>query len=118
MARQSPTQRTLKLLREEGSELVQVVERWNQFAQVRQDLFGIIDVLAVQGKTVIAVQATSRSNVSDRIKKILTHDSYPILRKLPNWRIEVHGWDKGPNGRYRVRREIITADPLPKPETK
>jgi len=37
----SPTQRTLKKLRDEVY-LAQVVEKWNAFAKIRQDLFGII----------------------------------------------------------------------------
>lgn len=44
--RTSPTQRTLKLLRNKGM-TCQVVERWNQFAKVRQDLFGFIDIVAM-----------------------------------------------------------------------
>lgn len=64
----SPTQRTLQHLREAGYPLVQVVERWNPHARVRQDLFGIIDVVAV-GADIVGVQATSGSNVSKRTAK-------------------------------------------------
>ena len=47
----SPTQRTLKRLREkEEYPLVTIVERWNAFAKIRQDLFGIIDILAIDTK--------------------------------------------------------------------
>ena len=42
----SPTQRSLKLLRDEGY-TAQVVERWNPHARVRQDLFGVIDTAAM-----------------------------------------------------------------------
>jgi hypothetical protein len=38
----SPTQLSLKKLREEGY-TVAVVEHWNSFARIRQDLFGFID---------------------------------------------------------------------------
>ncbi|MHB1530468.1 MAG: hypothetical protein ACYCXT_13820 [Acidiferrobacteraceae bacterium] len=55
----SPTQRTLRHLRKAGYPLVQVVEKWNPHAGVRQDLFGIIDVLAVGPGGVLAVQCTS-----------------------------------------------------------
>jgi hypothetical protein len=41
----SPTQRTLEYLRLSGYPLVGVVERWIPRALVRQDLFGILDVL-------------------------------------------------------------------------
>ena len=53
-----PTQRTLKKLRAEGY-LCAIVEHWNQFAHVRQDLFGIIDIIAVHPikKKVLGIQA-------------------------------------------------------------
>jgi vacuolar-type H+-ATPase subunit F/Vma7 len=111
MARTSPTQRTLKLLKDEGCEPVAVVERWNQFAQVRQDLFGFIDVLAIRGKQIVAVQATSRSNISSRRRKILGHKNYPAVLAVPNIVIEIHGWDKGTNNRWRVKREIVDGKP-------
>lgn len=88
----SPTQRTLAHLREAGYPLVQVVERWNPYARVRQDLFGVIDVLAV-GIDIVAVQTTSGSNVSARIKKITESDALPVLRKA-GIRVIVHGWRK------------------------
>ena len=98
----SPTQRSLKLLRDRGYPLVQVVERWNPHARVRQDLFGIVDVLAV-GDDIVAVQATSGSNVSKRVAKITESAALPHLRKA-NIRMVVHGWTKR-KGRY-VLREV------------
>ncbi len=65
----SPTQLSLKKLREEGY-TVQVVEYWNSFARIRIDLFGFIDIIALKGKEVLAVQTTSASNMSARCKKI------------------------------------------------
>jgi hypothetical protein len=88
----SPTQRTLKHLRDAGYPLVQVVERWNPHARVRQDLFGIVDVLAV-GADIVGVQATSASNLSARIAKITESPAGPILRKA-GVRVFVHGWRK------------------------
>lgn len=58
----SPTQRTLAYLRGAGYPLVQGVERWNPHARIRQDLFGIIDVVAV-GSDVVGVQATGAINI-------------------------------------------------------
>jgi hypothetical protein len=97
----SPTQRTLKHLREQGYPLVQVVERWNAFARKRIDLFGIIDVVAV-GEDIVGVQATSGSNLSARVTKITASDALPVLRKA-NIRVLVHGWTKRANGRYELR---------------
>jgi hypothetical protein len=66
----SPTQQALKHYRALGYTLA-ITERWNPFAKVRQDLFGFIDLVAMKaGEPIIAIQATSSSNVSARLKKI------------------------------------------------
>ena len=96
----SPTQRTLAHLRAAGYPLVQVVERWNPYAKVRQDLFGIIDVVAV-GVDIVGVQATSGSNVSKRVAKLTESAALPVLRKA-GVRVLVHGWRKV-RGRWRPR---------------
>ena len=96
----SPTQRTLAHLRKAGYPLVQVVERWNPHARIRQDLFGIIDVVAV-GDDIVGVQTTSASNVSARVAKITDSDALRVLRKA-GIRVLVHGWRKV-RGRWTVR---------------
>lgn len=65
----SPTERTLKLFKEKGF-TSQVVERWNPYAGVRVDLFGVIDLVCVQpGYGIIGVQTTSGSGHSSRCSK-------------------------------------------------
>lgn len=66
----TPTQRTLAWLRAQGY-VCGITEHWNQFARIRQDLFGFIDILAINHKQsgVIGVQATA-SGVSARCHKI------------------------------------------------
>jgi hypothetical protein len=96
----SPTQLTLKKLREEGY-LCQVVEHWNPFARIRQDLFGFIDVLALKENEVLGVQATSYSNVSARVNKIAEHENISAVRKA-GIRVQVWGWRKV-NNRWTVR---------------
>jgi carbonic anhydrase len=64
-------------------------------------MFGFIDLLAVRDGEVLAVQTTSASNVSSRVKKIADHDNVAIIRKA-GIRIEVHGWEKRGN-RWEVR---------------
>jgi hypothetical protein len=98
----SPTARTLAELRKRGYPLVQVVERWNAFARVRQDLFGIVDVLAVSEGEIVGVQATSGSNVAARVKKITDSKALPILRAA-GIRVLVHGWRRNSKGRYELR---------------
>ena len=94
----SPTQRTLKRLKDSGEyPLVQVVEHWNSFARIRQDLFGIIDILAIDHKGVVtALQVTSYSNVGARVKKITESPATPFIRNA-DWVILVEGWHKKNN---------------------
>lgn len=66
----SPTQRALAQLRKEGL-VAQVVERWNAYAKIRVDLFGIIDVVALGAGFILGVQATTRDNASKHVDKAL-----------------------------------------------
>ena len=79
-----------------------MVEKWNSWGRVRVDLFGIIDVLAIsdEGNTV-AIQTTSLSNTSARIKKIGDSDAIGHLRKA-GWTVLVHGWYKK-NNKWHVK---------------
>ena len=97
----SPTQRSLKYLREQGW-LCAIVEHWNQHAKIRQDLFGIIDVLCIRDGVTMGVQTTSSSNVSARVQKIADCSHVDALRAA-GWVLKVHGWRKGTNGRYSLR---------------
>ena len=79
-----------------------VVEHWNPHARIRQDLLGIVDVLAFGDGEVLAVQATSADNVAARVRKIADHENTPALRRA-GVRIEVWGWRKRPNGHWEAR---------------
>jgi len=92
MAKTSPTQRSLKILRDEGY-LCAIVEHWNPFARIRQDLYGFVDILAIKGKETLAVQTTTLANQGARIEKINESKNYPIVKKA-GWKIVVHGWRK------------------------
>lgn len=98
----SPTQRSLKHLRDAGF-LAEVVEKWNPHSKTRKDLFGVIDIVALSpdGETV-GVQSTSGSNVSKRVSKIGECEALAAIRRC-GWRLLVHGWTKGADGRYRLR---------------
>lgn len=101
----SPTQRSLAKLRADGW-LVAVVERWNPYAKVRQDLFGFIDLLAIKGNETLAVQTTSGSNVAARFEKIRNTSAghaAGLWLASPNRRLVIHGWRKaGPRGKRKV----------------
>jgi hypothetical protein len=102
---ESPTSRTLKLLRERGYRAA-VVEKWNPHAKIRNDLFGFIDVLAIKDGETLAVQSTSDANVSARIHKIEDSDALFDVRKA-GWSIHVHGWRKR-KGRWQCREVNVS----------
>ena len=92
----SPTQRSLKYLRDQGY-TVEVVEHWNHFARKRQDLFGFADLLAIRENEVMLVQVTSGTNVSARVKKIAESEHIDMVRKS-GMSVFVHGWRKLKSG--------------------
>jgi len=96
----SPTQRSLAYMRELGF-LCQVVEHWNPFAHVRQDLYGFIDVLCVKDEDIVGVQACIGSDVSTRMHKIIEHANYPVV--ISAIRIVIQGWRKNAAGRWTLR---------------
>jgi hypothetical protein len=111
MAKTSPTQRTLALCKKHGW-TCQVVERWNSFARIRQDLFGFIDLVAMDGKTIIGIQATSGANVAARLTKI--KENPKSLEWLESGgRLFVHGWSlKKRTRRWECREIEVTKDML------
>ena len=88
----SPTQRSLKHLREKGYHC-EVVEHW-AFGR-RHDLWGFCDILAIRDDEVLAVQVTSRGNVSARVRKITVEceETLGLVRKA-GIRVIVQGWGK------------------------
>lgn len=106
----SPTQRTLKALRKVKYECA-VVERWNPYAKIRQDLFGIIDVLAMHKdrRGLLGIQATSASNLAARVKKALANEYLPTWLMSGNAFV-VHGWEKRKGRFVLVSREINYED--------
>lgn len=99
----SPTQRALAHCKANGW-TAQVVEKWNSFAHVRVDLFGVIDLVVLdgQGGGPLGVQVTSGSNVAARIAKAQAEP------RLQRWlaspaRFQVWGYAKqGARGKRKV----------------
>lgn len=102
----SPASRSLKVMRERGYRAA-VVERWNPHARIRQDLFGCVDLLCIGNGETVAVQATSASNVASRIRKLEDSDALADMRES-KWRIVVHGWRRGKDGRWQLREVDIS----------
>lgn len=115
MARIDYNRKTLKRLREMGF-LAQVVEKWiigkksnGTIGPIqRKDLFGVIDVLAINNDATIGIQVTSASNHANRRKKMLKE---PMMitwlgDKYCGRRLEVWSWRKVKN-RWRLRRDLV-----------
>lgn len=93
--KKSPTQCTLDKWKKAGYRCA-VVEKWNPHVKVRQDLFGFIDVIAIGEEETIAIQSTSKNNMSTRVKKIESEDLFAAVSDVrkAGWRIIVEGWHK------------------------
>jgi hypothetical protein len=103
VAKTSPTQLSLKKLREDGY-LPFVVEKWNPFAKIRQDMWGF-DLIACKRDEIVLVQATSASNVSARVHKVADLDTTARLREA-GFRLLVWGWKKVKNRWEVVERDV------------
>lgn len=105
----SPTQRSLKHLRDNGYTAA-IVERWNAYAKVRQDLFGFIDILAVKDEDMtLAIQTTTMDHMQERVQKVLAEPRAKVWCSSIFRKIIVHGWAKrGPRGKRKewTLREI------------
>ena len=111
----SPTQRTLKALRDEGY-LTEVVERWNPHANIRQDLFGWIDIIAIKPREILAVQATSFSNHAARVSKLKLERQEQVqewldaggLAEVWSWKSEPRILKDGTVGKSKIWSPRVT----------
>lgn len=106
----TPTQRSLAHARSLGF-TAGITEKWNQFARIRQDLFGFIDLVLIrEGSGIIAVQTTSGANHAARVSKIRASDEAGVWLAAGG-RIEVWSWSKcGERGKrklWTLRREEL-----------
>lgn len=110
-ARKSPTQKALHLLRAHGWQ-AEVVEHWNSFAGVRQDLMGFADVLAFNhrvGCPTLALQVTAESGVAARVTKIQAEPRAMYALRC-GWRIEVWGTRKTPVNGSGIKARTLLLD--------
>jgi len=99
-------QQTRKRLVEQGY-LVENVEQYNTFSRRKNDLWGFIDFLAIKKNEVLAIQVTSKSNMSSRRRKITEHENLAIVRES-GIRVELWGFYKKENGRWEVKIEDLS----------
>ena len=92
----TPTARTLAEYRKRGY-MIGAVERWSPHTNRRHDLFGFIDLIACGQGEIVAIQATTTSNLASRATKIKTDPE--VSEAARRWlqaggRIVVIGWRK------------------------
>jgi hypothetical protein len=95
VGKNSPTKLSLEKMRKDGY-VCQVVEKWNPFARVRQDLFGFIDILCIHDEKgiIVGVQSTTTGHANERVVKI-RNEPRALIWLRARGKIVVHGWKKG-----------------------
>lgn len=102
------SKRTLDRLRADPRfTLVGTVEKFVQFPPPghRVDLFGFIDIIAIGPGITLAVQSTSKKQISPHRKKMRDDPETRanVVHVLEaGWQVEIHGWAQptGPRGRW------------------
>ena len=97
----TPSARSIALMKSLGYQVANC-DHYNYFTKRRHDLYGCIDLLCIGNGETVAVQVTSKSNMSSRIKKIEASEAFPEMLRS-GWRVLVQGWWKNPKGRYEVK---------------
>jgi len=89
------------------------VETFNHHVQRKKDLLGIGDVLGVHpvDRVMMLVQATTAAHVPDRLKRCRARRELAIWLRAGGL-FEVHGWRRGKDGRWQLRRVPVTLESL------
>ena len=92
----SPTQRTLKAMREQGR-ICGIVEKFNRFVGshgIRQDLFGFIDIIAIDAVDgIVAIQSCGQS-FKAHVDKLTEERNEAVYEWLKHAKLELWGWRK------------------------
>jgi hypothetical protein len=105
----APTTRlTLDMYRKQGY-ICDVSERWNAFANKKNDLLGFCDIVAVCPDEVLFIQTTSRSNMSSRRNKIRGIPAAAMIAGLPCAKVILLGWYKN-GARWACKEETIVPE--------
>ena len=113
----TPTQRTLRALRDAGR-ICAIVEKWNAHARIRQDMFGIIDIIALDPVFgVVGVQSCGQA-FAEHHRKLTEEKVQECLDWLgtPGTALELWGWRKvkvkrgGKAGIWEPRVKVYTLD--------
>lgn len=105
----SPTQKCLAELRREGY-VVAIVEKFNSFVKIRQDMFGFIDILAIRPGEILGVQASAATDHQKHVRKCKAHPNLPHWLaaggKFEVWSIRKSG-ARGKRKVWTIRREPV-----------
>lgn len=96
MAGMSPTQRTIKAMRDQGR-LCAIAEKFNSFVGpygIRQDLFGFIDIVAIDPVDGIVGIQSCGSSFSQHIDKMVGERNENMYEWLKHAKVELWGWRK------------------------
>jgi hypothetical protein len=92
----TPTQRTLKAMREQGR-LCGIVEKFQQYGGkfgVRQDLFGFIDIIAIDPtEGIVAIQSCGQ-DYSGHVKKLTEERNEAVFEWLKHAPCELWSWSR------------------------
>lgn len=105
----SPTQLSLRYMRKQNYK-TGIVEHWNSFAHIRQDLFGWIDIVCVGNGKIVGIQTTSRSNMEARRKKARGNAALKMWLDAGGL-LYIHGWAKV-KGRYEPAIHVLCSDDI------
>jgi hypothetical protein len=107
----TPTARTLAQLRADGWTCA-VAEAWVPGANIRRDLLGLFDVVAVRADRpgVLGIQATSGPNHAARVHKLLATPALRVWLAAHN-QAAVWSWCKRAS-RWQCRRQFLELSDL------
>jgi hypothetical protein len=119
----TPTQRTMKALRERGDVMSAVAERWLQHVKrpdggrgIRQDLLGWIDIVSLRHDAIVGVQSTG-SDFAAHLDKLLHLRRDAVVAWLQAGGVaELWGWRKvkavrgGKQMVWRPRVRVLTLE--------
>jgi hypothetical protein len=87
--------------------IIDTAESYNAFSKRSKDLYQFIDIVGLHPARsgVLAVQATSKSNLSTRVKKAQSLEAYWMWLACGNT-VEFHGWHK-PKHFWEVKLLVV-----------
>jgi hypothetical protein len=90
----SPTEKTLAALKAKGC-MCGMVERWIPRARIRKDLFGIIDIIALEpGRGIVGVQSTGTDFSSHNTKLTVENVIASIAWLEAGGHLELWSWSR------------------------